>query len=689
VVPQEKPTPEKATILAHLLHVTRRWHELNQPLLLETVFLTADDAAQVKNVAHFRYPDQIEDAADHIAAMNPHRLNAYATPNPVDANNPPQQGRRASAEHIVASFFHWGDADSEEAAENIRNFVGPKPTLVIITGTQPFARPHVYWELDEPTRNMPAWSQTQRAIAATLKTDAAVIDPPRIMRVAGTINWPKPKKQGKGYIAERCLLTIHDPDKRPPVTSERMARAFAGQNTGAEPSGFTIDTGPQSLDRERTRIQALEGQDWHNAVIRLVASYVSRGLSDDEIHGLTSPLTLPGYTVEQTHREVQTAINGARAKGWTPQEHVPNFDHAPAPTATDPAPTKSAWKVQTAADFTADFVSPEYLIDGIVQRGRLYTLTAPTGSGKTAVMLYAATAIASGMQFCGVDVEQGDVLFLAGENPDDVRARVIATMDFYGIDTSKCRLHFIAGTFSIRADLERLREEAAKLPNLLLVVVDTFAAYFDGEDENSNAQALDFARVVRRLTAIDSKPAVIMPAHPVKNATRQNLAPKGGSSLVNEVDGNLTLWNSDGLLSMHWQVKHRGPDFEPLTLELDRKECDRLKDRKGRIIPTILAKPVLEMRAIQLASERLSIEDRLLLNIADDPSLSQRQRCLAVGITRRDGTADTARITRVIGELASQKLIRKFRTKWELTKDGERAVDEISGGEKLPPEVTR
>lgn len=688
MVPEEKPTPEKATILAHLQHVTRRWHELDQPLLLETVFLTADDAAQVKNVAHFRYPEQIEDAADHIAAMNPHRLNAYATPNPVDASNPPPSGKRASAEHIAASFFHWGDADSEEAAENIRNFVGPKPTLVVITGTQPFARPHVYWELDEPTRNMPAWSQTQRAIAATLKTDAAVIDPPRIMRVAGTINWPKPKKMHKGYVAERCLLTIHDPDKRPPVTSERMARAFAGQNTGAEPSGFTVDTGPQPLDRERTRIQALEGQDWHNAVIRLVASYVSKGLSDDEIHGLTSPLTLPGYTTDQTHREVQTAINGARAKGWTPQEHVPNFDHEPAPTPSDPAPRVAPWKVQTAADFTADFVSPEYLIDGIVQRGRLYTFTAPTGSGKTAVMLYAATAIASGMQFCGVDVEQGDVLFLAGENPDDVRARVIATMDFYGIDASKCRLHFIAGTFSIRADMDRLRAEAAKLPNLLLIVVDTFAAYFDGEDENSNAQALDFARVVRRLTAIDSKPAVIMPAHPVKNATRQNLAPKGGSSLVNEVDGNLTLWNNDGLLSMHWQVKHRGPDFEPLTMELERKECDRLKDRKGRVVPTILAKPVLELRAIQLASERLSVEDRLLLNIADDPSLSQRQRCLAVGITRRDGTADTARISRVVGVLAEQKLIRKFRTKWELTKDGERAVEEINGGEKLPPEVT-
>mgnify|MGYP000153274835 CR=1 FL=1 len=219
------------------------------------------------------------------------------------------------------------------------------------------------------------------------------------------------------------------------------------------------------------------------------------------------------------------------------------------------------------------------------------------------------------------------------------------------------------------------------------MVVDTFAAYFDGGDENSNAEALDFARVVRGLTSLKSKPAVIMPAHPVKNATRSNLAPKGGSSLVNEVDGNLTLWNSDGLLTMHWQVKHRGPDFEPLTLEMEMARCDRLTDRKGRVIPTVLAKPVLQLRAMQMATERLTIEDRLLMSIGDDPSLSQRERAVALGIVRGSGQADTARMGRLVSALAQQKLIRKFRTKWELTKDGERAVDEITSGEKLPAEV--
>lgn len=684
MVPNAKLQPEKSEILRHLSHLTRRWPELNEDVLLEVVHLSAEDRAQVKHVAHYK-PDGmgLDLAADDIAAMNAHKINCYATVNPVSASNRPPAGRRASAEHIVASFFHFADADNQQAAENIKNFVGPKFTFSVLTGTQPCRRPHVYWELEEPTRNLAAWSATQAAIAATLKTDK-VIDPPRIMRLAGTVNWPKPQKVAKGYIAEVTELRIFDSEERQPVTSERMARAFSTA-AAATPDGdpFHIDTGPQPLDRERTKIQAMSGVEWHNAVVRLVASYVSKGLGDEEIHALTAPLTLDGYTLQDTAREVQEAIDGARRKGWTPEpDFTPNFDHAPAPTQTAPAPQGDGWKVQTAADFTAEFVAPEYIIEGVVQRGRLYTFTAPTGSGKTAVMLYASAAIATGMQFCGKEVEYGDVLFLAGENPDDVRARVIATLDFYNIDPASCRIHFIAGTFSIRADMARLKEAASKLPNLVLVVIDTFAAYFDGEDENSNAQTLDFARVARQIAQIDSKPAVIMPAHPIKNASKSNLAPKGGSSLVNEVDGNLTLWNADGLVSMHWQVKFRGPDFEPLRFELERTECDKIKDRRGRIMPTILAKPVLDMRAQQIVRDTLRIEDQLLLNIHDDPALAQRERCLALGIVRAGGEPNTSRMSDLIKRLARDKLIRRFRRNWELTKDGERAVEDIISGGK-------
>lgn len=690
MVPEQKHTPDASRIETHLRHVTGRWGELGQPVMLEVVHLTAEDKARVRDVARFS-PDAtgLSLAADHIAAMNAHSLNSYIVVNPVDATRPLRPGHRADGSDIVASFFQFADADTAEAADNIRNFVGPKCTFVVVTGTTPHVRPHVYWELDEPTRNLQAWSRIQANIAANLGTDK-VIDPPRIMRVAGTINWPKPQKQAKGYVAEVTDIHIHDPDERPPVTSEQMDRAFQPRQT-APAHALQIDTGGEfapALDRERATIQALSGQDWHNAVIRLVASYVARGLSDAEIHALTDPLTLAGYSVAETREEVQTAIDGARRKGWTPEPaYTPNFDHAPAPTPSDPSPTSQGWRVQTAADFTADFVAPEYIIDGIIQRGRIYTLTAPTGSGKTAAMLYAASCIATGTQFCAHEVEGGDVLFMAGENPDDVRARVIATLEFHKIDPRACRLHFIAGTFSIRSDMEKLRAECDKLPDLKLAVIDTFAAYFDGDDENSNAQALDFARLVRKIAAFPSKPAIIMPAHPVKNATKANLTPKGGSSLLNEVDGNLTLWNDGGIITMHWQGKFRGAEFEALTMELQRFESAAICDNQGRLIPTILAKPLSSTRALQIATENLSHEDKTLLSIETHPAVSIADRCVHIGLILASGKSNKSRMDRILKKLADEKLIRRFRTNWELTKDGERAVEMLRSGQPFAKEI--
>jgi len=680
VVPESQIGPNEEAIRQDLEYMTARWDELPDPAMFEVRCFKPG----CKPVITKYSPDWIDEAVDHIVDMNEMGFNAYVTRNPL------RQETTGSAkdDDVIASFFLWADCDDPASAGNVYRFDGPKWSAAVTTGRTPAVRVHTYWMLEQPCTDMAAWRDMQRGIAAHFGSDSAVINPSRIMRVGGTVNYPDEKKQGKGYINELCEIRTVYEEERPRVSFEQMGRIFKNAPEAAGKT-FQVDVGPQPLDRERTAIQALSGQEWNNAVLKLVGSYVRKGLSDEEVHALTDPLTLAGYTVEQTRAEVQDILNRTRANPkfeGAGQEFTPNFDHAPAPTASDPKPQAPGWAVQSAAAFTADFVAPEYLIDGIMQKGRLYTLTAPTGSGKTAVMLYAATAIATAEQFCGLDVEAGDVLFLAGENPDDVRARVIATMEFYGVDPSRCRLHFVAGTFSIRADMERLKAEASKLPNLVLIVVDTFAAYFDGEDENSNAQALDFARVVRSLTQIPSKPAVVMPAHPVKGASRNNLAPKGGSSLVNEVDGNLTLWNEGGLISMHWQVKHRGPDFEPLKLELERKECPRLADKNGRIIPTILAKPVLSLRATQIAREALAIEDQLLLNIHDDPNLSQRQRCVALGLVRPNGEANTSRMSDIIGRLSKQKMIRKFRSRWELTKDGERAVDEIIEGIQQPAE---
>jgi hypothetical protein len=107
------------------------------------------------------------------------------------------------------------------------------------------------------------------------------------------------------------------------VPFERLMRAFpevsrtsAVQDGSA--SGLQIDLGQQAMDRAMAEADIMAGNNWHHNVVRLVASYVSRGLTDAEIHALTDRFTMAGYTIEDTRLEVQTAIDGARAKGYAP-----------------------------------------------------------------------------------------------------------------------------------------------------------------------------------------------------------------------------------------------------------------------------------------------------------------------------------------------------------------------------------
>lgn len=226
--------------------------------------------------------------------------------------------------------------------------------------------------------------------------------------------------------------------------------------------------------------------------------------------------------------------------------------------------------LQSSAQFVADFVPPDYLIDGMLQRRFIYSMTGRTGSGKTSIALFLAASVALPRKIGSKEVQQGRVVYFAGENPDDVRMRWIAMSQQMDFDIDTIDVHFVPGVFSISGLIDRIGSEVEKLGGAALVIVDTTAAYFEGDDENNNAQMGRYARIQRSLVSLPGGPAVIALSHPVKNAADDNLLPRGGGAYLNEVDGNLTTKNSGNVVEMHWQGKYRGPDFAPISFQLQR-----------------------------------------------------------------------------------------------------------------------
>ena len=72
------------------------------------------------------------------------------------------------------------------------------------------------------------------------------------------------------------------------------------------------------FDFEQAKSQALIGVDWHNNMIRAVASLISKGMSEEEIHQEMTQWTLPGYSQTDTYKDVQVALEGALKKGFGP-----------------------------------------------------------------------------------------------------------------------------------------------------------------------------------------------------------------------------------------------------------------------------------------------------------------------------------------------------------------------------------
>lgn len=547
MVPEAELKADKQAIAAFLAEVVSDWDELPERAVVELRCLFPE---KTPNICRFNpTPTGLQDLADHAVEMNKYGLNCYIVVNPVRAGTP---NRSATDADIIASHYFWADGDDEEAANSIRNFAGPRWTMAVTTGRIPSPRPHIYWRTAEWVFNLAAWTGIQKAIAGRLSTDPTVVNPSRIMRLPGTINWPTDKKAAKGRVAEITTLRTEYEDDRDPVSFEQMLRAFGPGPSLAQQAqsaaGLAIDTGPQAMDREAARIKALSGEQWNIEVFRLVGSYVRSGLSDGEIIALTERLTLPGYTVDQTRREVQSMIDRTRANPKF-EEAKPyaslQIDTGPPSTSFDtPAmPVSLEW-----FDDIEPSLIDAYLVKGVLSDGAMSVIYGPSNSGKTFFAMDLAFHVAIGAAWRGRKVKQAGVLYLAAEGGRGVLNRVAALKLQHGVTAVPLAvkragmdlLHDQADLKQIVALAEEVKTRATGLP--LVIVIDTLSRIMAGGDENS---AADMTALIRNIDAVREVTGahIILVHHTGKDTAK---GARGHSSLRAATDTEIEVSNENG-----------------------------------------------------------------------------------------------------------------------------------------------
>jgi hypothetical protein len=639
--------------------------------------------------------DEISAAATWAAQENAKGSNVYVGAALRDPDTPPF-GRASDSDHY-ATTAAYVDLDESDAANAAAARTGAcKPDFVVCTGVHPHRRLQLWWKLEEPVSDPARHRGLMEGLADTLGGDRTVCNPSRIMRLAGSIAWPmKPgrveemtfvvplKYQPSRHTAEAVAAAY---PKDPKVTSIDLTRKNDPIDRMGGKNSLGLDTGKIEDGRER---------HMRDTVLAVFIEYVgTHGCEPDaqELYDRVWPqysarvdFSRPGRGEDEVAKKCQQLLRrfaAGRLRGLPDTDAVAaryavkqagreaERPKLPEPV-TDPTPDRI---FIPSKEFAAAWQPADYLVDGLIQRGYCYSLTSPTGHGKTAVILNLAASIGTGQQFAGAETVTGRVGYFAAENPNDVQARWIGMQD--AMKFTDAAVWFCPDTINLETSFEKIAAEAEAAGGMDLIVIDTSQAFFRGDDENSNAQAVNHAKAMRRLTRLPGNPCVIILTHPVKNPSKENLLPRGGGGFLAEVDGNLTLWNDSDMMVLHHQGKLRGPGFAPLNFMLKQVNCPRLIDRKGRQLPTVIAQYISEDEYSRKLVENASDQDKVMILI-----LSRKGNISVADIARINqwvtpmGAPLKSKVARLIKKLKDDKLVTTKRNgRLALTKAGEREI---------------
>lgn len=500
-------------------------------------------------------------------------------------------GGRAEDEDYYCTTAFYVDLDDEGAADGVTGkYRGCKPTLAVVTGRQPYKRVQLWWRLETPERDPELHRAQCLALAIELGGDRTVVNPSRVMRLGGSIAWPRKA----GRVIEKTEV-ISFADGRPLVMMPgQLGKAFppmyavpAQLPATAIQDGRSPLTGKVNAAAMIARIQSGAGQ-WHNNVRDLVAHWVMRGLSDAEIINQAAGLTLSGYTVQQTVDEMTVALRGARTK-WNKPNVETEFDPETGEIiqeAGDPIVPRPL-----SLEALANIAPREWLYGVKLIRCFTTLMVSPGGIGKTSFAIASAIACVSGQAILGDKPHKALNTWLYNlEDPEEeVDRRVKAALVHFGMQAQAeicARLHRTSGRdrrliiakkighdeYVAQPDVERLIEALQKA-KIDVLIVDPFVMTHQ-VPENAN-EAVEF--VVRQFNYIAHKArcAILLIHHTRKGAVAGDAdSSRGGGSIVGAARAVFTL------ASMNEQ------DAQTLgATEEERRFLIRLDDAKANLAP--------------------------------------------------------------------------------------------------------
>ena len=201
---------------------------------------------------------------------------------------------------------------------------------------------------------------------------------------------------------------------------------------------------------------------------------------------------------------------------------------------------------------------PKWLVYDYLLENSTAMLIAPSGSYKSFTALDLSLSIATGKPYHENIVQQGDVLYIAGEGSSGYRARIGAWKEHYQCEVQRFYLLPNALDLLQEETVDIILEDVDTLKlDLRLFVIDTLARCNSGE-ENS---ASDMSKFINNLDRIRNVTGctVLFVHHTGKNAS---LGARGSSAIYASVDTSIECGKQENILTVTCDKQKDAPPFE-------------------------------------------------------------------------------------------------------------------------------
>lgn len=385
------------------------------------------------------------------------------------------------------------------------------------------------------------------------------------------------------------------------VDGDYIDQTYTPKINGTEHDPITKDPGLQGekFDLNQALHDVLTTANYHEPLNRLAASYISKGMREQDVVDLLQQLML---------------TNDDSGERWQAR-----FDDIPRAVASavekfkPEAPAPKEYSVIWAGETQPRLDEPS-IVRGVVKPESMIVTYGESNSGKTFHVIDRDLCMSIGRNWYDRETEPGFVLYVAAEGPHSVERRVSLYLKEYLQDQGFVPLAILPTPVDLlnpAADALPLCDYIKKLEDergmkCLKVTADTLARVMAGGNENSPE---DMGALVRNADAVRHEIACAFEFihHSGKNAA---LGARGHSSLRAATDTEVEVTNNDGL---HVAEVTKQRDFDrgdEFAFRLRVVEMGR--DKWGHPITSCVPEWVMDMTQVQKMAKLTNQETALL-----------------------------------------------------------------------------